>query len=471
MGHAVNEDRFRLLVDGKDVPIAKTYTVNASVFTVPAQFSMVVGHNGLLTELIHSYAEYTPFELYVNDVKVMQGEIDDLAAVGNDETSLKISGRDRLARLLKSELHSDRTFSNVSFTDLTEAALAEVGLGDVSLVSSNLANRKAITGTYKVTEVVNPSQESSDTEIAQTVEKRTKTVKKSLVVEAGTTWWDFLQPQFQRGGLFLWADVFGGFVLGQPNGKQPPLYRIVRRSNGKGDQGDVTILGNPDFHRSTRGRYSEFHVMGRKGSGTDGRAFAFKRQIDDEMVALLNPNEADRADGGKRKEIKVYQDDKVKTPEQAAFLALRKMAETRRNAFTLSYPVSGHTVQALSGGGRLVWQPDTTVHVVDDVLGIDEVMYIDDVTYDRAPKSTCKLSVMRTRDLLYGEEDLVAPPPQPKKSAVRMGRTEVFHPVWEKNPNWGNLPVREWRSDSGKTLATEPGPVYNPQSGGGRRGG
>ncbi len=469
MGHAVNEDKFRLLVDGVECPLVKTYSVNASVFTVPAVFSMTVGHNGLLSTLLNAFSEGTPFELFVNDVRVMIGEIDDLAAAGKDETTLKVAGRDRLARLSKSEVDSDRSFTNVTFTDLVEAAIQAVGLGDVSVVSSNLANRKAITGTYKVHDLVGPASEETDTDLEGTVKKRTKTVHKSLVIEAGNTWWEFLQPQLQRAGLFLWADVFGGFVLGQPNGKQAPLYRILRRSTGKGEAGDVTILGQPEFHRSTRGRYSEFHVTGHKGSGKDGRGIAFARQIDEEMVAVLNPDPANRADGGKRKEIKLYRDDKVKKLEQAGFLALRKMAESRRNALTLNYTVSGHTVNALNGGGRLVWQPDTTVHVIDEVLNIDEVMYVDDVSYDREPKSTCKISVMRCEDLLFGDEDLVTP--VPKRSAlaatkVRIGKTTVEHLEWTKNPNWGQLPTLGWR----KATAEDQGGTGDT-SGSGRRGG
>lgn len=445
MGHPVNEDRFRLLVDGQDVPIASSYGVTAGVFEVPANFDMQVGHNGLLLDLLGGYAEGTPFELQVNDVSVMVGEIDDLKTVGGDGTELQIVGRDRLGRIYDCEVKDDRTFTEVTYADLVEAALADVGLGDVSVVSSNLANRKAVTGTYKVQELVTPSQESTDSEVAETVQMRTKKVHKSLIIESGSTWWDFLNTQFQRGGLFLWADVFGGFVLGQPNGKQPPLYRLVRRANGQGEQGDVNFIGQPEFHRTIKPRYSEFHVYGRKGTGDNGRGFAYKRQIDDEMVAILNPNEADRADGGKRKKRKIYRDDKIKTLDQAAFLALRKMAQSRRDSFTLNYTISGHTLQALTGGGRLVVTPETTVHVVDEVLGIDEVMYIDNCHYDRAvaTKSTTKISVMRTRDLLFGEEDLLAPPPKPKKSAVRMGRTTVYRVGWVKDPNWGNLPT--WR--------------------------
>lgn len=455
MGHPVNEDRFRLLVDGQEVPIASSYDVNAGVFEVPSNFTMQVGHSGLLADLIHGYSEFTPFELLVNDVKVMVGEIDSHDAGTGDATELKVSGRDRLARLYDTDVSRDWSFENATFTDLVEAALKEVGLGEVSVVSDNLANRKAITGKYKVSELVDPSQESTDTELGETVKRRTKTVNRSLVMEAGNTWWGFLTPQFQRGGLFLWADVFGGFVLGQPNGKQAPSYRILRRSNGRGEGGDVTILGRPEYRRSTKQRHSHYIVEGRKGTGADGRDFARATKVDEEMVALLNPNEADRANGGKRQRPKFYRDDKVKTPEQASFLALRKMAQARREGFTLKYTVSGHSAAALAGGGRLVWTPDTTVHVVDEVLGIDEVMYIDDCAFSRAVNTQSKtvVSVMRTDDLLFGDEDLLAPPPVRRaSSAVRMGRTEVFHPVWVKNPNWGNLPTRAWVSDTGKEL-------------------
>lgn len=449
----INEDKFRLLVGGVECPIVVNYSVAAGVFQVPAIFEMTVGHTGLLTELLSGYREFTPFELFINDIRVMQGEIDDLTSVGGDGTQLKVSGRDRMARLVDSEIASDETLSEVTFTDITELALKRVGLGDVSLASSNLANRKAITGTFKVKDVTPTSSEETDSELEQTVNIRRKTVHKSLVIETGTTYWDFLVAQYQRGGLFLWADSFGGFVLGQPNGKQDPLYRIVRRRGGKGgESGEVNILGQPEWQRTSKPRYSEFHVTGRKGSGSNGRGEAFSRQIDQEMVALLNPNAADRKDGGVRKKIKIYRDDKVKKPEQAAFLALRKMAESRRNGLQFSYTIPGHTLPALTGGGRLVVQPDTVVHVVDDELGIDGPVYVNDCKYGRMPQSTTHISLTRCEDLLFGEEDLlVTPRVAPKRSLVRVVE-EGFHAVfWQKDPNWGHLPTQRTIDSSGKT--------------------
>jgi prophage tail gpP-like protein len=456
MGHPVNEDTFRLVVDGQECPIASMYDVNAGVFAVPAVFDMVVGHTGLLVELIDNYAEGTPFELLVDDVKVMDGEVTDIAGSGRDATQLRVTGADRLWRLAASEVHSDRSFSEVTFADLTEAAMADVGLGAVSLVSSNLANRKAITGSYKVKQAVTPASESTDTTLAERAATRTKTVLRSLVIESGTTWWDFLVQQYQRGGLFLWADAFGGFVLGQPNGSQDPLYAIRREQGSTGEESNVTFLGQPEWSRSIKQRYSEFHVVGRNGGGKGGRGKATARVIDDEMVALLNPDEADRADGGVRKKVKIYRDDKVKTPAQAKFLALRKMAESRRNNTTLTYTVSGHTTEALRGGGRLVWQPDTVVHVVDQLLGIDGPMYIHNCRYQRTPKSMTILELTRCEDLLFGEEDLLNPPPAPvkKKGLVRMGRTEAFRVEsrWKRDPTWGNLPVSTGAKETGLRL-------------------
>jgi prophage tail gpP-like protein len=444
VGHAVNEDRFRLVVDGKDCPIASRYSAAAGVFDVPSQFDMQVGHNGLLTELLHNYCEFTPFELYVNDVQVMVGDIDELTGAGGDGTELKIDGRDRLKYIVDCEVENDEEVKDVTFAELTELAMKRVGLGDVSLVSDNLANRKAITGKFKITETVKPNTEETDSEIAQTVETRTRLVHKSLELEAGSTWWDILIPQYRRGGLFLWADVFGGFVLAQPNGKQSPLGRVLRRRSGNGESGEVTILGQPDFMRSAKPRYTAVQVLGRKGSGADGRGTAKSKRLDQEMIALLNPLEADRANGGKRQKVKTYRDDKVKTPEQADFLALRQLADSRRNGFRLVYTVSGHTFQSITGSGRLVWQPDTVMHVVDDELGIDGPMYVDDCKYskDVRGRTQTRVSLMRCEDLIFGEEDLLNPPrTASKRGLVRIGRTEVFRPQWVKDPNWGGLPT------------------------------
>ena len=470
MGHPVNEDQFRLVVGGSEVPIISAYSVHAGVFEVPATFDMTVGHSGLMVDLLHGFAEFTPFELYVNDVRVMVGEIDELSGTSGNKTELKVTGFDRLARLTTTKIDSERSFSEETFASLTEKALAEVGLADVSLYSSNLANRKAITGSVR--SVAGPTIESQQTpgqppaqgfrvvngqlvplppppttpnSSAPTVAaKRAQVVLNSLTMESGTTWWDFLIAQYARGGLFLWADVFGSFVLATPDGKQAPLYRLVRRRGVNGEPGEVTFLGQPDFRRSTRNRYSEIRVQGRKGTGPNGRGQVEGVVYDEEMIALLNPEPADRANGGKRKKINVYPDPKCKTNAQAKFLALRKMAQSRRDGCSLSYTVSGHTVNAISGGGRLVWQPDTVVQVFDEDLGIDEPYYLDSCSYSRGPKSMTRLNLMRCEDLLFGEEDLETPPPVRKAGlpkVVRMGKTEVFRPKWTKNPNWGGLPT------------------------------
>src|SRR5690606_29193357 len=226
----------------------------------------------------------------------------------------------------------------------------------------------------------------------------------------------------------------------------------------------------PSYKVDVRTRYSEILVLGRYGGGKDGRGRVIGRAIDDEIVALLNPNEADRADGGKRKKPFVVHDKHVATIEQANFLAKRRLAETRRQSFTLDYKVAGHTTDALSGNKRLIWQPDTVVFVEDEELGINEPMYITNCKYSRTPQTNTVISVIRPSYLVFAEEDFDRVPPVPKP-AVRKGT--FWRPEWVEDPRVGNLKVLKWRDVDGKLkdaqsddtlfLTARPGTAVVPQ--------
>lgn len=443
---AVNSETFRLVLAGVEVPIASNYTVHAGVLDVPAAFEMTVGHAGLMADLIDAFPAFTPFELYVGDVRVQTGETDGFAPAGSQGTELTLRGRDMLKWLVDKQIHSDRTFSEKTYLQLTEIALEEVGLGDSIIIASNTANRKAITGSQSVKELAPVTTEETQTE-AGTTDGGRKIVYKTLKGEHGTKWWDFLSEQYRRAGLFLWAAVDGSFVLSRPNGEQLPLYRILRRRGGTNEPHEVTVVGQPQFNFDATQRYTECRVTGRGGGGKEGRGIVSARHFDNEMIALLNPNEGDRADGGKRKKELFIKDDKVRTNEQAAFLARRKIAESRRNGWSLSYTVVGHTAPAMLGGGRAIWAPDTVVHVVDDELGIDGPMYVESCVYKRSPQTTTELNLMRIEDLVFAEEDVDNPPKLARKKGVanvRVGKTEAFRveAQWQVSPTWGGLPVQ-----------------------------
>lgn len=414
------------------MPIATSYTVNHGVFEVPSTWNMSIGMSGQIRKLYERFPPLTPFQLKINDAVLHSGELETHELAGEGGTLVKLDGRDYLRRLQITKLNDDRTFSEKTFLDLTKTALGEVGLGDRTVASDNIANRKAITGKSVKTETKQVEEET-----AIGTDGGVQTVYNTIKGEVGETWFDFLTKQNRRAGLFLWSAADGNFVLSRPDGAQAPLYAISRRRGAK--PGDVTVLGHPTFKRSVRTRPSEVRVLGRGGGGKDGRGRIIGRAFDDEIIALLNPNEADRADGGKRQQVEVVVDKKVKTKAQAEFLARRKLAEFRRQNFSLEIKVLGHTTVGLGGGDRIPWLPDTTVYYMDDEFGFDGPMYIANCKYVKSPQTYTVLTLMPPHYLVFAEEDFdTIPQPKAAKTAGKGGFPWIQREDWrdEYEPDW-----------------------------------
>jgi prophage tail gpP-like protein len=393
-----DEDPVRVKLDGQEVPIAETYRVRCGVLEVPADFEMVTGHGGIFADLSAAFPPRTPFELLVGDKSVQVGETKGPALV-NGSTTMRIAGRDFMGRLVKGQILSEQTFAEKTYEQLTLRAMDAVSLGDRLLFTDNTANRKAITG--KTVVEFEKKTEDAQTDVG-TTEGQQRLVYRTIKGDVGTTWFEFLNQQYRRVGLFLWADHGGNFVLSRPNGAQSAIARIIRKRNQP--RNEVSVLGEPSFEHDTTNRYSECIVLGRGGGGKYGRGKILERYIDEEMVTILNPDPADRQDGGKYREPLIIRDPHIRTESQARLLARRKIAESRRNAWRLTYRVGGHSAPALRGGGRIVWQPDTVVEVDDDELGLKGVMYVESVTFARSPETTTELHLMRIDDLVFAEE-------------------------------------------------------------------
>jgi prophage tail gpP-like protein len=431
---SLKHDDVRLKLASQEVFIASEYDIRIGVFEQPGAFSMTVGNADNFASLASRFPPKTPYELLINGVKVQTGETDGLRKAGSQKNQLKINGRDRLARLVDTNISRQRSFQNSTYLDITREALADVGLGDVPLTSSNEANRKAISGFSNVQELVPPTTED-EIEIVST-ERRTRRVYRTLKAELGTTWWQFLTSQYRRAGLFLWSDVSGGFVLASPESEQVPVAQLTRQTG-------VTKILNEDFSNDTSRRHSEAVVYGRNAGGKNGVGKVLGRFVDDEMVAYLNPNVADRADGGVRKQPATIRDSKVRTRGHAQALARRVIAEERRRHWRLRYEVAGHSTPAV-GGGRVVWAPDTIVDVNDGEMGIQGPMYVESIQFSGKPTSTTTwLNLVRTEDLFFRSEALsTARAARPKlKAQEGVVDTKVFVPsIGTYESNLRNVP-------------------------------
>lgn len=213
--------------------------------------------------------------------------------------------------------------------------------------------------------------------------------KPTVTAKIGERMFDgVIKPELDRAGYFLWSAGPGIFVLAAPNVTQTPTTRIIRRLNGR-NEGSAQIV-SAQFRDGSVRRYSSVTVHAKSGSGAKSRTFKDGTAVDLEMMDL-----------GYMRPMAI-QDAKCKTDEQAIALAKRKIAEARRSSWSLTYTLSGHTTLNTSGK-RVVWAFDTTVEIIDEILGIEGVFYVDTVEHSGQPQKTTRLKLMRPADALFGD--------------------------------------------------------------------
>lgn len=371
------DDRVRLYLAGHEIPITISYEVQRAVLTQPSTFSARLGWGGVTKNLLSVLVPGTPFELKINDALMFTGVLDKRGASGDTgATTLAIYGRDSLAPLHDAFITEEKDYSDYTYADLVDAALQVTIDRSYAVVYSNAANRKLTTGVGIPSDPDAPSQQ-------------TKKAKRALKSHIGERWYEFVKRELDRAGLFLWAGADGNYILSAPKTDQAPAYRILRR---RGETRNAVSVTSASFNDDTVGRYTEAVLFGGGGGRKLGHAKIKGTQTDAEMVSY----------GFKRP--LVIRDAHVSTPEQAEFFARRKLAETRRAGWALSYTVSGHTIPSLlDSGARATWCPDTMVNVQDEEFGIEGDFYIEKVVYRRSPATTCDLTLSRPADLVFGK--------------------------------------------------------------------
>lgn len=410
----VDDEGVRLRINGEDITnIYQRYTVSASVFTQPAAFSVTVGDGASVAELRRRFRRGHPVELLVNDNVVARGEIDGIDAHGTPSV-VTFRGRDLCRRLFDNTVSVERSFQNETYYELTRAVLDEVGLEDEPLLVSNELPRKHFSKidakqskapVYADTEEVikpeiaayrpyfNPDTQAMVDALSRVVVRRIlveqgRTVRHVVKAKIGTTWWEFLQEQYTKVGIFLWHTPLG-FVLSGPNANQEPSYRLLRR---RGEDRNAVNVVDASLTEGQPGTHAICVVYGKTGRGKVGR-LTCRGEFRDELAIRAGYSERI-----------TFEDDEVTSDAEATYVARRRIAEERRNDWRLTYTVAGHSVLASQGLGRGIWAPDTVVSVVDDEYGLDDLYYLHEVVFSRDPKTTTTLHLMRREDLVFAEE-------------------------------------------------------------------
>lgn len=371
-------NRVTLETDGIPVLYAETYEIQQSILQQPSAFALRLGGAFQVRELVDMWPPNTPFRLLINDCPQFTGRTDGFtASTGEGGSGLTLRGRDVLAPLVDGYATSEKSFSDITFEQVVNKALTEVyGLsGAPTLIYTNEANRKAVTGA-PVKQTAPPKIDGVDPDVLVTE----PAPGKKLQVKMGQRWFsDFVKPELDRAGLFLWAAGDGTAILSVPNTSQDPTYRIFRK-NGRGN------VISADWKNEPTARYSRCDVHCRSAGGDKARVKSYGSFEDAEMIAW-----------GFDRPL-CFKDEKGKTIKQAEFLARRKIVEARRAGWQVTYIVAGHTAPSLVDGAPAVWAHDTIVEVDDDELGLYGRFWCESTRHAANPQATATITLMREED-------------------------------------------------------------------------
>lgn len=375
-------DSVTLKLNDADVLVAESWEIKQSILTQPAAFSLRLGHGDVASQILKLYPPRTPFTLAIGNVVQQSGTTDAIEADGaTGATTIVIRGRDSLAPLHDAYITADESLQDATFGDVVAKALTASGIDDFTLQTSNEANRKAITGVG--VRQISPPGDGPDPQTAK--------INKVLQCKVGERQYQHVKKVLDRAGLFLWASTIPNFfILSEPNAKQRPTYRIVRQ---RGATRNAVNVISARYKNDTSGRFSEAVIYAKGGGKKFGRVATSGAFVDDEMFNL-----------GFRRPM-VHHDTPVTNAEQAQFYARRKLAETRRAGWQLSYTLSGHSTPSLLGGQRAVWAVDTVVEVDDEEFGLQGQYYIESVEFRRGPETTTVLTLQRPTDLIFGSDE------------------------------------------------------------------
>jgi prophage tail gpP-like protein len=395
---ALPDDRVTLRANGQEIVIAESWDVQESMFHTPAAWTLRLGSSENAAEILKRFPKGATYQLAVAGILQMTGTLDGRhCGGGSGATQVTLKGRDILAKLHDTGTELNRSFRDDTYSELVSWAIEQAGL-DPKLLSlaGNFKNRKLKAG-IPITEL--QATVFTDVVNQETTAKKGETVgnivhqdHQSRIDESLLT---FCRRLLDRAGVLLWASADGGFLLGLPNASQKPAYRIVRRIKKSGSVFEGGTVVDYDFTDDATNRHARVAVYGKHGGRHAGRGHAKGAYVDEELVNAPNI--------GYRNVI-CYRDVDVQSEAQAEFYAARKLAEERRDGWQLSYTLSGLTMPAIGSGYRAIPTIDTTVEVIDEVLDLEGVFYVESVRRQRDPQTTTTLRLMRPGDIPLGGE-------------------------------------------------------------------
>lgn len=427
------DDVVELVLNGEKILIAKEYDISIGYFQVPNQCSIVIGSGTTAIDLMRRYEPNARCALKINGVYQFMGRLDGPERPNGEATELRLTLRDRLAQLVDDKIENDQSFTNATFDEITRAAIRGAQIPEFDLRYDAAAHRKAVVGTpildkttvkrkvlldlnqafaidasgfppgtdlnYAPLDIQSPEEITVEVEDVVTRVKGYK-AEKPIEWKAGNTWFNALNEELKRAGLFLRAGVDptgqneNVFLLSEPSAAQVPVFGLVSTREPNPSFNRINV-GPPAISGVTTGRHAHYIVRGHTGGGKDGRRQIEGRFTDEEMVAW----------GFTKRDVVV--DNNVKTTAQANFLARRNCAAARRANRTFTYSMMGrHTGPLLQDPRqRAILAPDICVALTDEENGLEGVFWVERVRHRATANggTFTDITLLVPEDLVFGD--------------------------------------------------------------------
>lgn len=443
------DDVVRIELNNDAVEIAESYEVRVSILRQPNSFTIRLGSGDLARVLLARYPHGTPFALFIGGNPQFSGFTHKVGAEGSTgATEVTLSGRDWLAVLHDKQIRDVKSYTDASAVDLVKYQLAEVDMAARSVVGDDSATRSIRTGVGVSAFTPSPApgavgapipgdttfskyptasayahaiaakflpgfehgdaltySQAFDVALAdwnkwQATKAKVAAIKAgtipnpnivrySISTEVGKTRLAFLMEHLAHAGLVLRGTATGEFIVAGINPNQSPLFRLARQ---RGTSANAVNIERASFYDDASEQIDTCTIWGRNPGKKKGRG----------RVRGHVKGEADDTDVGNGFREVVLRDMHATSPDDAALMGKRMIAEAARQGWHLSYVVSGHSQRTLLPGGPWgVLCADIIVDVQDDEFGIHGPMYVETCTYRRSSDgTTTELNLVRPTDIV-----------------------------------------------------------------------
>lgn len=345
----------------------------------------------------------------------------DITAGRDGGATMQVSGRDVLAPMVDASMDPRTKFkAEATFKDLVEQCAKPFGF--TKIITTTQDDRTLKAG-------LPPKTSKKGKLIAST------TLEKQLRPHDHEGAFAFMQRIGTRLGFWVWpGSEEGTLVVGEPDFEQLPIAKLVRTFAGASNDatannvlsGEVTfdITLQPSFivaegtsggaewgHSSIRVAIMNPFVLSKPDVAAEAEAIL--KQFDpcpvapyfagdngarfDTSARAISTLMAQKVMRNTVARPAFLHDEESKTYDQLVRFARREMSERTRKSFTAHYSIRGHRFD--SGAVPTV---DTMVHVYDEVVGIDEPLWILSRTLKRSRSggTTTDLELIRPYTLL-----------------------------------------------------------------------